>query len=376
MKRSLLPRLANPWAWIAVAGGLLAVGFVLQPRQALSGMLVAGVFGVQLTVGALFWIAMLTVSGATWWLPVRKHFLAVGEQLAVPAVMTGVTVVAGAGLLYGWAAPGAAEHSHLIHEKVAWLNRPFFSGRAVAIVAIWMAVSGAVGAALRRWIAGEDKARSKIASVSAAAIVVLAVTISVAFWDWTMSLEPEWFSTMYGVYGFCGALQGGIAIVTALAIHRSRRHGDAGVTSNTRHDFGKLVFAFSFFWGYIWFCQYMLIWYANLPEEVGHYITRTSPAWGSLFWLNVVLNFAVPFFALLPAAPKKHEGWLLQASLLVVVVRLLDVYLLVEPSLLAEPSLPIYPLAATVLMVALTLTLAHRRFASPQDAAPEKGVAA
>ena len=377
---SLLPRIAKPWPWLAVCVAVLGIGLAVDRPQALSGLLTASVFGVQITIGAVLWIAILTVTGAKWWFPVRRHFLAVGEQLVIPATLAAVTALVGMGSLYAWAVPGAAEHSHLLHAKAAWLNPSFFSARAVIIVVIWFVLVTMLAGALRKWMAGSAKSASKVAQISAITIVLVALTISVAFFDWTMSLEPEWFSTMYGVYGFSGALQGGIAAVAAVAIYRSRRAGDEGVTSKVRHDFGRLLFAFSFFWGYIWFCQFMLIWYANLPEEIGHYATRMSPAWGSLFWLNVILSFAVPFFLLLPAGAKKHEGWLLQVSLLVVVARMLDVYLLVEPSLREAPQVPIYHVAAAVLVVVGTIAFAQRRGArrtrSPQAQRRKDSVAA
>ena len=370
---SLLPRIDKPWPWLAICVAVLGVGLAVQPERAFAGLLTGGLFGVQLAIGALFWIAMLTVSGAKWWLPVRRHFLAVGEQLVVPAAVTAATAIVGMTTLYAWAVPGAAEHSHLLHEKEAWLNPMFFGVRAVLIVAIWLALIALLSAALRKWMAGEAKSTTGVAKISALTIVLGALTISVAFWDWAMSLEPEWFSTMYGVYGFAGALQGGIAAVAAVSIHRSRAAGDEGVTANVRHDFGRLLFGFSFFWGYIWFCQFMLIWYANLPEEIGHYATRMSASWGALFWLNVIVNFAVPFLFLLPAGRKRQQGWLLQVSLLVVIVRLLDVYLLVEPSLTDAPGVPVYHVAAALLVVVGAIALAQNRTATePSPAAPEK----
>jgi hypothetical protein len=360
---SLLPQFANPWPWIGVSAVVVGVGLVLHTQRALSGLLVAGLFGVQLTVGALFWVAMLTVSGAKWWHPVREHFLAVSERIALPAIVAAGAAIAGMGQLYSWAAPGAADHSHLLHAKAAWLNRPFFSVRAIVVVVVWLALAAVLSRAMRKWMGGARKSVSKVTQVASLTIVLGALTISLAFWDWAMSMEPEWFSTMYGVYGFSGALQGGIAVVTLVAIYQSRR-GDSRINAEVRHDFGRLLFGFSFFWGYIWFCQFMLIWYANLPEEIGHYARRMSPGWGSLFWMNVVLNFGVPFFLLLPAKAKRHEGWLMQVAMLVVAVRLIDVYLLVEPSLLVGPAVPIYHAAAVVLLLVGTLVLAHQSRAS------------
>jgi hypothetical protein len=352
---SVLPRVSKPLPWLVACLVVLAVGVVLQPRSAFSGLLTASLFAVQLTVGALLWIALLSITGSKWWLPARKHFMAVASPLLVPAAIAATTAVAGMGTLYAWAQPGATEHSHLLHLKAGWLNPTFFTIRAIVVVVIWAGLTKAMTTAMGRWTDGSAKAQSTVAKLSALTLVLLALTISVAFWDWAMSLEPEWFSTMYGVYGFAGALQGGIAAVAALSIWRSRHNGRSRITANVRHDYGRLLFGFSMFWAYIWFCQFMLIWYANLPEEVGYYSARMSYSWGFLFWLNLILNFAVPFFVLLPAGNKRNANVLFQVSLLVVGARLLDVYLLIEPSLSEAPTVPIYHLVATILVFVVML---------------------
>jgi hypothetical protein len=191
--------------------------------------------------------------------------------------------------------------------------------------------------------------------VSAGFIVVMGLTVSVGFWDWTMSLEAEWFSTMYSVYGFAGCLQGGMAAATALCIWWSRHNPDSGIDAKVRHDLGKLLFGFSFFWAYIWFCQFMLIWYANLPEEVGYYLTRFQGGWALVFWLDPLMNFVIPFFWLLSARVKKNEGALLQAAVFVLCARFVDVLLLVEPAKSESVVFPIYHLVATVAVAVVML---------------------
>jgi hypothetical protein len=180
-----------------------------------------------------------------------------------------------------------------------------------------------------------------------------AVTLSVAAWDWGLSLEPEWYSTMYGVLVFAGAFQGGIAAVTALALLLDRQGKlDAPLGPGTRHDLGKLLFAFSTFWAYVWFCQYMLVWYANLPEETGHYVARFGGGWSTLFWLNPVLCFVLPFVAQLTQPAKRDPGTLYGVALVVLLGRWLDTYLLVAPSQGPVPALPLGAIAATVAVLA------------------------
>jgi hypothetical protein len=204
-------------------------------------------------------------------------------------------------------------------------------------------------------------------------LVVFGITISVAWCDWSMSLEPEWFSTMFGVYGFAGTFQGGIAAVTVAALLFNSR-GQLGfrTTAELRHDLGRLLLAFSLFWAYIWYSQFMLIWYADLPEETPYFAARLSNGWSVLFLLNAVVNFGVPLFVLLPARAKRHPTVLLQVALIVILGRWLDVYLLVAPSSGAPASFPVYALtASTAVLLGIVAVFRWRtRASSPHD--PER----
>jgi hypothetical protein len=147
-----------------------------------------------------------------------------------------------------------------------------------------------------------------------------------------MSLEPEWFSTIFGLYNFSGMFVAALALMTLQSIWLRRRGGFLGVLSGEHlHDLGKLMMAFTTFWAYIHFSQYMLIWYANVPEETGYYILRSDGAWGSLFLLNVAVNWLVPFLVLLPVQAKRSSSVMAKVAALLLVGRWLDLYLMVMP---------------------------------------------
>ena len=141
-----------------------------------------------------------------------------------------------------------------------------------------------------------------------------------------MSLEPEWFSTMHGVYGFAGAFQVGIAVTLLIAV-RSKKISDKPL-----FDLGTLLIAFSAFWGYIWYCQGMLIWYANIPEETFHYTNSLSHGWSTLFWLNPIINTALPMALLMSRHARRSRMMLTQVAGLVVIGHFLDILLLVGPA--------------------------------------------
>jgi hypothetical protein len=230
----------------------------------------------------------------------------------------------------------------------------------------------ALGALRRAFIghseAGEAGTGGSLKGASAAFLVVLAPTLSVAAWDWAMSLEPEWFSTMYGVYLFSGAVLGGIATVSVVltAPGAEQRFGHL-VDRDVLHDLGRLLFGFSSFWAYIWFCQYMLIWYANIPEEATYFALRLDARWTILFWIAPILSFVVPFFVLLPVRTKRSRSAMFQVSLVVLVGLWLDTYLMVWPPLETSAAIPWVAIAVTAAMIGAMVFVWQRAWSATRS---------
>lgn len=336
---------------VLAAGVATAFWFAYtDPSRAFAAMLTAAVFTVSLSLGAGILIATQGAAGATWWYPIQSIALLLSRTLVVPALTLAIVFGFGLSALYPWARPDVVEASELLQEKAAWLNVPFFLTRTIVVFLIWF---GAL-AALRK----HPRARRS----SIVFLIVLAPTLSIASWDWIMSLEPEWFSTMYGVYLFSGAFLGGIAAVTLLSLYLEGSSLLPVFDEKRRHDLGKLLFAFSAFWAYIWFCEAMLIWYANLPEETTHFATRLSSGWTLLFWLNPILSFVVPFVFLMSVPAKKNRQTLLHVAACVLVGRWLDAYLLVWPSTGAFDGFPMLALLTTATLLA-AMALVFKRFA-------------
>lgn len=348
----------NPGLVIAVAAGaaIAAASVLVQPNDGWAGVLTAGVFGVNLAMGGAVLLAINSVAGARWWLSFRHLSLSLARTLPAPAAALAMALVLGLSALYPWARPGAMNPAtplgHLLAQKAAWLNGPFFLARAVVIFVLWFGFIAAFGSRLTA-IRQEGPAREKdLVRTSAVFILVFALTCSVAAWDWTMSLEPAWFSTMFGVYHFAGIFQGGIAAVILLVHLAIRWKALAPISAGQRHDLGKLLFAFSAFWAYIWFCQFMLIWYANLPEETEHYVRRMAHGWTLIFYLNPIFNFVFPFVLLLGTASKKHTATLVQVASVVILGRWLDAYLMVAPASGPAPSWPVAAAGASMAVLA------------------------
>ncbi len=340
--------------WLAIVlGVLVTAGSILaQPNDGWAGVLTAGVFGTSLAIGGAVLLAIQSVSGAKWWLSFRHVSLILARALPAPAVALGLALLLGLSVLYPWARAGAVEALPVLAKKAVWLNPPFFLARAVVIFILWFGFIGALRARLEAIRKRGPIEEPGLVRTSVLFILVFAITCSVAAWDWTMSLEPAWFSTMYGVYHFAGAFQGAIAAVIIL-VHLGVRWGVvASLSPAQRHDLGKLLFGFSAFWAYIWFCQFLLIWYSNLPEETEHYVKRLAHGWTLIFYLNPIFNFVFPFVLLLGTATKKHAATLVQVACVVILGRWLDAYLQVAPAAGPAPSWPVSAVAASVAVLA------------------------
>jgi hypothetical protein len=318
---------------LAVLGGAaLAVGLLQAPERAWLNLLLVSYYMLSLGLGGLVFVAIQYVAGAGWSVALRR----------VPEAMAAVIPVAALGLaavflarpsLYPWAGPPPADAGVSSPLRQAWFNQPFFLARAAFYLACWVVLGLALVRVSRRQDRDGDPSRTRTnVRVSAAFLVVFAVTFWLASQDWLMSLDAEWSSTIFAVYQFAGLFLGGLAgIILLAACLRWLGPFRNVLTAAHLHDLGKLLFGFSTFWMYLWFCQYMLIWYVNSPEEAVWFTRRLHGAWTPLFVLNIVLNWGIPFAVLLPRAAKQRLGVLVGVSLVVLAGRWLDLYLEIFP---------------------------------------------
>jgi hypothetical protein len=252
--------------------------------------------------------------------------------LPIAALALGVVLVARPSL-FPWTSEATGEPGTANSLRHAWLHWPFFLGRAAFYLACWLVLGFALVATSRRQDRDGDPARTRSnVRLSAVFLVIFALTFWLASQDWLMSLDGEWSSTIFAVYQFGGLFLGGLAGIAFLAACLSWMGPLRKVFEGSRvHDLGKLLFGFSSFWMYLWFCQYMLTWYVNNPEEAVWYTRRLRGGWTSLFVLNIVLNWAIPFVVLLPRATKQRVGVLAVISLVILAGRWLDLYMQVIP---------------------------------------------
>lgn len=342
---------------------MLVAGIATGSDRAWAGWLLAS-FGL-LTVGlaGLVFIAIQYAAGACWAVALRR----------LPEAMTATIPVGGIALLllivfqpgpYPWM-HGVEAHGGDTAFKAAWLSWPFLIGRSLVYVLVWAVLARVIVSRSRRQDADGDPAHTRVnIRLSIVGLIGIALTLTLASFDWIMSLEPAWYSTIFGIYQFAGLFSSGLAVIVLLTVWLRRGPGPDAVTDEHLHDLGKLLFAFCTFWMYIWFSQYMLIWYANLPEETTYYVDRSRGLWEPLFVLNMLLNWAIPFVILLRRSPKRRTEILAKTALVVLAGRCLDLYLLIVPPIAwrtgSTPPLGIWELAAFVALVGGGTWTIHR----------------
>jgi hypothetical protein len=315
----------------AVACAVMGAG---NPKQFLFSWLVAFLFFLSLALGALFFVLIQYASQGGWGVVLRRIGETTFTTLPVMAALF-LPLLFGLRDLYSWAVPGAAERDALLQWKSPYLNVPFFITRAVLYFLIWSGIAllyyrGSRG----QDETGDPAVSARLRRLAGPAIIALALTQTLASIDWIMSLTPHWYSTMFGVYFFAGSFVGFIALLSIAAVAmRSAGLLDTVVTAEHLHDVGKWLFAFTAFWAYIAFSQFLLMWYANLPEETIFFKARLEGSWKAVSLFLMAGHFGVPFFYLMGRAVKRRGSTLALGGAWLLGMHFLDLYWQVMPTL-------------------------------------------
>jgi hypothetical protein len=331
-------------AGLTTAAGVVAEGSAFGGFQRLAfSYLTALAFVTSVAVGALAWLLLTHLSGAVWSVAVRRQLENLTRPLALIAVLF-IPVLLNLARLYPWADRAAVSADPELARKAAWLNPTFFSIRAAIYFACWVGVARLLARLSRQQDVSDDTDGSlsrRMRAASAWGLVALGVTTTFAAFDWLMSLDPRWTSTMFGVYFWSGSLASSLAVLvlTVLVLHSLGSLREV-VTVEHLHDVGKLLFSFVIFWAYIAFSQYFLIWFANFPDETHWYVTRRSGVWNVMSWALVFGHFVLPFGLLIFRATKRSPFWLGFAAVWVLFVHYLDLYWVIMPALSAGAVRP------------------------------------
>jgi len=265
----------------------------------------------------------------------------------------------GRNTLYPWTNSAAFAHSGDLQLgfKHLWLSTPFFFGRMAVFLSIWCGLIYLLRrASFQQDLDGRVEHTRKRKIYSSIFLVVFAITFSLASFDWIMSLEPMFYSTIFGFYLISGTLTSSAAAITILVILLKNRGHLPAVGDKQMHALGQIVMGFATFWAYMWISQYLLIYYANLPEETIYYYRRTgSTGWFTLFIVNLFLNWVIPFVMLLPRQVKMNTKWMIAACTIVLIGHWLDLYTMIFPSFFDGPMIGFVDIALLVGFTALFL---------------------
>lgn len=327
------PKWVRLFGVLGVLGVIASVGlgFVGGFDRFYESWLVSFCYFLSISLGALFFILIQHLTGATWSVVVRRFAESAAANLPL-FVLFFIPILIGLPSLYEWARPEAAGDA-LLRHKAPYLNLTFFLIRWVIFFALWTWISRFFFVNSVKQDESGDLALTRKMEVRAApATIAFAVTTSFACIDLLMALSPKWYSTIFGVYFFSGAALAWMAFLS-LTVLRLQGAGllRRTITAEHYHDLGKLMFAFTVFWAYIGFSQYMLIWYANIPEETIWFRERITGGWAVLSWLQLFGHFLIPFFGLISRTAKKTPGSLAFWAIWMLVMHWCDHYWLVMP---------------------------------------------
>jgi hypothetical protein len=312
-------KVRNTLVFVALASWV-ALGFgFMQNRQQFHFSYLAGfAYFATLSLGALFYVMVQHLTGSAWSVTVRR--LMENIMRTVPAaLLLVIPVFLGTHYLYEWAHSGAAQ-DQLLLKKLGFLNDQWFIIRGVIAIGLWSVLALRLYTLSRRQDESGSLACTKSAEKwSAPGLLMLFLTASMAAFDWIMSLDPHWWSTMFGVYFLAGGALSFIAALIAICLAlRSAGYLTNSIREEHYHDLGKWLFALTVFWAYVAFSQYMLIWYGNLPEETVWYQRRLAGSWSLWRPFLIFGHFVVPFFVLMPRSSKRNlkllgffAGWML-----------------------------------------------------------------
>jgi hypothetical protein len=336
---------------LKVAGGIGVVALVASLGLGVSAddhleqfsfsYLTAFMFVLALGLGCLFWVTLQHLVNARWSVVVRRLgelFASTMPLLALLSLPILVPMFMGNHSLYAWTDHAKVEANHVLHAKAPYLNLGFFGARVLFYFVFWAALARFwLSKSLEQDAGAKPDLIKRLQGVAAPTMIVFALTITFAAVDFLMSLDAMWFSTIFGVYYFAGAFLSANCLL-ALTVMWLQGKGKLvkSVSVHHLHDLGKMMFGFTVFWSYIAFSQFMLIWYANVPEETAWYKVRLEGDWKIVATLLLVGHFVIPFLGLISKHVKRHRAGLAFWAIWLLVMEYVDLYFLVQPTRLAR----------------------------------------
>ena len=319
-------------ALIAGVAGLVvcALGFVVDRGHFFRSWLISYLLVLGIALGSMALMMVQHLSGGTWGV-FRRIFEASSRTIPFMALLF-IPVLLGMSDLYVWTHPDHVQADAILRHKAPYLNVPFFIGRAILYFAIWIGLALVLNKLSARQDTGDVAVNSTIQRVSGAGLVLYALTVTFAGIDWIMSLNPHWYSTLFGFLMMGGQGLAALAFTIVISTILVKREPlNTLLTPSHFHDLGKLMFAFVMLWAYFNFSQFLLTYAANLIEEIPYMITRTSHGWQYLAVFLITFHFAVPWLLLLSRRLKRTPQRLVMVAAWLLFARYADLYMMITP---------------------------------------------
>lgn len=321
----------------AVGLGVVLVGaFTAGLRPAFAAYQIGVFAATAMALGSLFWVMIFNITNAAWSATIRRQFENIASLIPLcmlmVAVIVAVEIITG-GTMLSWMRITPEEHNHLYDHKKGFLNTGFFIIRFLFYAGAWSFLA----LRMRGWSTEQDRSADRwltrrMRFASGWGILLFALTTAFFAFDFLMGMDFRFYSTMWGVYFFAACAFSSLALVSIVFAWILGQGKLAGVvTSEHTHDIGKLMFAFTVFWGYIAFGQYFLIWYGNIPEETMYYIFRRTDPWSMVGKALIVAHFLIPFFLLISRVPKRNPKLLASIGVFMLVAHSIDMIFIIQP---------------------------------------------
>lgn len=333
-KKPLPKQIMTVGAILTLIGLVLGVlAYFVEPARANFNTVIAFMFLTSIGFGSMFIVALEYLAGAVWSTPFRRIAEIFAMLLFVAWIFT-IPGMLGMHNLFHWSHADVVAKDEILKQKAPYLNTTFFIVRNLVIFAIAMLFHKIIaGGSAKQDITGDQKITTRNIKFAAGFMPFFAISITLLAIDWMMSLEPHWFSTIYGVYYFAGSFLAALAALTYTVIRLNEKGLLAkGINRDHYYSLGALMFGFTNFWAYIAFSQFLLIWYANLPEETYWFINRSQGSWLYVSIGLIVVRFIVPYILLLSQPSKMDPKKLKIASLWILASHFYDLYWLIMPT--------------------------------------------
>ncbi|MCU4163185.1 hypothetical protein [Carboxylicivirga caseinilyticus] len=349
---------------LMVIGAVLTVAGVFlnldHTHRIWANVLLNGFYFTAIAMGAAFFVVVHILGESGWHTAIQRIPEAMGQYVPYGGVIMFLVLV-GMHDIYHWS--HTEDLDEVLQGKSAFLNPLFFSIRTVVYIALWTFL---VRKIRKLSLASDGSTDLKLFTRSrnwaGIFIVLFAITSSTSAWDWIMSIDAHWYSTLFGWYIFVSSFVSAVAVIIILLFVLRRMGYMDHVNDEHMHDLGKYLFGFSIFWMYLWISQYLLIWYSNIPEETVYFVTRQND-FQFIFWTNVIINFLTPFLILMPRGTKRKMNWLLIAAIIVFVGHWIDMYVSIWPGAVGHAEFGVLEIGMTILVAGIFLFLFFKQFA-------------